>query len=419
MNYFQNENKLKIGKYYEFYPSKIKSQILMNIRDYVDPSRLHYSKNGVMSPSIMTIDDIYKKEWIHTFQSVPFGYLNEELRNSFCNFLKVLTATSDTSSMIAVYTELGKFLGRYVDELTKIQRKELFNRLADLFINIYKTYVSACIHYTKVSCDIDTTIEEGLYETICKLEYAANLLGKYNTDALAGTLYSFYDSYKIDWNVIPIETIDKNDVFVFKFLCNNANLGDQSYFREFELYSNMLKAKLNMLKEHGRDALINVVDDLDAINQVMIKESEDTIGYGNRSIEVFGDPLTPDSYNPEMDKKLLEEELLHLNIDTIKSYLHKGDDVKISFSVPEQFKMYMKAELNCKMMIVNLKRSENECDMLTIIEYEGHKYLLFLSDTDPDKVFGLSLEEKEMRERELLTIDVDDQLTFSLVVNFD
>ncbi len=140
-------------------------------------------------------------------------------------------------------------------------------------------------------------------------------------------------------------------------------------------------------------------------------ESENVLGNSqSEQILFFGDNICGDC-----DLNVIKKEIKYLNKDTIKSYLpDKIGDVQ--FSVSDNFKMYLKKSLECKILIATIKR-DGHVDELPLIEYENEIFLLFTLSGNNENVFGISVHKEDTHEtsRHLVTFFTNDDINYEFI----
>lgn len=148
------------------------------------------------------------------------------------------------------------------------------------------------------------------------------------------------------------------------------------------------------------------------------------------SIVTFDEGLTMNSYNDNqmsvfgpgdgyflngLSPQMLKEELYRLTSDGLISSYTGVAESEIRFNIPEQMKMYLRSELNASITVVNLKK--DTVLMLSIMSYENENFLLYTIGDIPNSVNGISIKSNpETRERKIIRIDSNEQLSFKLIV---
>ena len=147
-------------------------------------------------------------------------------------------------------------------------------------------------------------------------------------------------------------------------------------------------------------------------NTVLFEDEETIIDSTDKLIFLFGDNLFD-----EVNNQKIKEEIRHLNRDTIRNYLPENMSGNINFTINENFKMYLKEELQCKMMVSQIQRND-QIDEVTIISYEGDNFLLFTLDISPDEIYGISIDlGAPYQTRKLVTFYDNDDVKYQFIDN--
>ena len=181
-------------------------------------------------------------------------------------------------------------------------------------------------------------------------------------------------------------------------------IDDESSNMEVEVDSDMkestvtLESNLDFYKDNG--------------SSVLYEDEETIIDSTDKLIFLFGDNLFD-----EVNNQKIKEEIRHLNRDTIRNYLPENMSGNINFTINENFKMYLKEELQCKMMVSQIQRND-QIDEVTIISYEGDNFLLFTLDISPDEIYGISIDlGAPYQTRKLVTFYDNDDVKYQFIDN--
>ena len=156
---------------------------------------------------------------------------------------------------------------------------------------------------------------------------------------------------------------------------------------------------------------IPLYDDTTLDDHGVAFESENVlVNSQSNQILFFGDDIFDDCYIDAVKR-----DLKYLNKDTIKSYLpdNSGD---VQFNVSDNFKMYLKKSLECKILIATMKR-DGHVDELPLIEYENEIFLLFTLSGNNENVFGISVhkEDEPDTSRHLVTFFTNDDINYEFI----
>lgn len=176
----------------------------------------------------------------------------------------------------------------------------------------------------------------------------------------------------------------------------------------------------NGFDEDHEKLLVSARDRFEAIEATLYNETwthppyfenEDVLIDGTeRLINLFGDNIFEDR-----DLNAVKEDLRHLNRENVQSYLPEELNGPVSFDIDPNSKMYLKDELQCKIMIAQINRGD-QIDEVTIINYEGDTFVLFKTKADETLILGISMSFAGIKpSRKLITIYNDDELDYRFI----
>lgn len=410
-----------LGKYYELYDTPIRHAMSVGLYADGPQDESTHQKLRNFYGIIPKFNEAYELDTKKTIQYKWFT--NRVLRYvdgavaithpqyfiyEFKNFLNFLTIKS-VSDIIETYKRSCIFLKGYVNYIKNTQTNISINEVARFLINdvIYEVF-AACTALYKIW---KTEEEFVVYDDLFLLLEGLGKCMSQKTDpfeaskSFARNLCNFYKNYGI-----PIDFIYGNKT------------GMDPYFWLYLNSGNDILTKVRGFTFILATYVSGDMDEADTIihsyTESVSLENSNVTGEAHRNIAVFGNnslvnELSSNGLNSfKMDLERFDQEF-------IKNYINKPETVKVDFLIDEQYKMYLQAELGCKIAIVNLTK-ENEMIMFTILQYENDNFVLFTVSDEPNTLYGLSLiEDSITRERKLITINKDDDLSFELSVNID
>lgn len=148
----------------------------------------------------------------------------------------------------------------------------------------------------------------------------------------------------------------------------------------------------------------------ESCNDVYLEDDSFISDSRESMITLFGENIFRDVSNDEVI-----QEIRHLNRDTIESYISSTMKGTVDFQIDPQFKIYLQKELDCKMMVSQVKR-DDQVDEITMVETEGERYVLFTLKEQPDEIYGISMCFKNLNPvRKLITIYRNDDVSYQFV----
>lgn len=417
------------GEYFELYKSGLDGAVKMEV--YSNPglfglsSRFHKDKTFGAEYGC-GISNKFFLEWEKNTSFIDISTANERFTDDI-NLYPYIVSTpfTNTKACRILYDKMCKYLYRENDYRKSIKYKNPsynynFGKLCSFMINTFAECMNASRIYQSIFCDkVEFLFYDGYYEMNDSLIYWCKQYAPNKDDLylnFAGLLYNLYTLYKFDYNYLE-GRVNGVDLYLSTFLINNSD--------HYQWIKGSISQSLNKLVVSKKNELprVNMESANTNMNPVslhkVIRETttDKYTGYLNQDIIVFGDKSVAEYFLGQSNVDKLKTDLLHLTADEIKKYVNKGENVKIEFTIPEQFKSYLQLELKCKMIVANLKKG-NEIQQNTILDYEGEKFVLFISEDEPDKLYGVSLiENQDTNERKIFTMNKDEEVSYNILFN--
>ena len=419
-NSIERNDALNIGKLFYLFPHQIQRAIIENKDHFGLAGKvpLIRDENGLIVASTKHIEDI-RRSWINSEFLKPIPSYKEE--NSVGKFIwdfDVYLSNFTISSIDdirKIHDMICVFLKKYIIWNVRYHDDRDFAKISRFLLEeVLLSSVLACNYlYKYLGSKEEYEITSSFFDMFKRLcEFAGNGNPKLS-HSFVNELCKFYDLYRFNKELIHASN-DTCNPFVTLFIHGN-NMSDE----DCENKAKDVTLGIHLYESSGVSHIPeNILCDpfFENTSDVSVFTSEFS-GKSESDITVFGDSGIFRSLTGNMDK--LKSDLLRFNSESVKSYIDKGDNVKINFVIDDQFKMYIQAELDCKILIANIKNND-ENNMLTILNYENDNFVLFTTSDNLDTLYGLSInEDTSTKERKLITIDRDEDLTFQFVDNLD
>lgn len=254
----------------------------------------------------------------------------------------------------------------------------------------------------------EKNIYSDVFNSISRLIKLSKTASRTNVNEFVLQLYNFYDKYCLYKERLNCDK--KTDILLAYYIIRSGNSElTKDLLTKLE-YCKLGKFFESSLEITGEPYYTKTEDVSVVVNDMYGASIDDITFFGNTEII---DELSANGV------EALKRDLCKFTPDMVKNYFDISREDKVIFDIDEQLKMYLKAELNCKMLIVNICRN-SYVTMLTVLNYENDNFVLFKLSDDNNTLYGLSINENlETKERKLISIDRDDDLSFQFVVNFN
>lgn len=408
------------AKYLFLFPENIKNDILIHKDYYQLENKIQTYKNSVGLTKPMLDDKDIRKTWVSSkFLSRPGDRRNPLYETNFiwdfCDFLESYTVW-DVRSLVHLYKVICHFLRQYVNYSSHQEEPEPVNAICHFLIfDVFKP----CMETTRLIYKYAQSTEEfeitnsffrcidHLMDLCMHQTYIDS-----EVETFAYVLCTFYRACGIYVKDLGLDDSNSFDPFLmyYLYLTSGNQVGKINAALEISKFINNFNS--GNIKEFKISERVFTESESD-----VRLHYDDISGISDTNVTIFGNTPYVSTLTEDIDT--LKKNLLKVNSDMVRSYLNKGEEVKVNFVIDEQLKMYLQSELECKMLVANVRRSD-ESAMLTVLQYENDNFVLFTISDDHDTLYGLTIEEDpSTKERKLISIDKDEDLTFRFVINLE
>ena len=413
---------LFLGKVFSILPFQVQRVIIENKDHFGLDGKVPLMRddNGLIVANTKHIDDIRLK-WINNPLLKPLPSYKEATNEgkfiwNFDTYLSTLTIGS-IDNVRELYYKICYFVKKYIMFMWQHHSKDDYETISRFLLeSILEPCVRTCmLLYKYMGSKEEYTLTESFFNYFFKLLEYTRFCKPMDSNDFAYVLSSLYELYNFDVDLIRGSS-DAADPFVLLFIHgrNGDKKNENAEIKAKDVTLALHLYKTGFVQKVSENAICTPFFENTSDIEIFTPEFS---GKSESDITVFGDSGIFRSLTGNMEK--LKSDLLRFNSDSVKSYIDKGDNVKVNFVIDDQFKMYIQAELDCKILIANIKNN-NENNMLTILNYENDNFVLFTVSDDLDTLYGLSInEDLSTKERKLITIDRDEDLTFQFVDNLD
>jgi len=406
---------IPVKDFFHILPREYQEKVILDKEYYGIKDSIYHKRNemGVLADNMKSLEDV-RSLWMRSpFLSIPEYTKDEKFEAHFIwefgEYLHRLKI-SNTDDLFSLYSKLCIFFKKYYTfkKTTILNMKKLCDFL---IMDVLRPAVSTCYFIYKTTVD-----DEGFEVCSSIFKYFMNFIHNYKESQyshieikkIVNDLCMFYKLYKLDYSYLTVDG-DGKDLFLSSYIWTSNHISSDEIdevskqINQF-IFSGDISTGIQMESVYVENLSDPVV------------RSNDLLGKSESDITVFGDSGMFNGIVTNMAS--FKSDLLKFNSDYVNRYVGKGENVNINFVIDEQLKMFIKAELNCKMLIANI-RKDDEANMITIMNYENDNFVLFTVSDTPDILYGLSINENPINnERKLITIDKDDDISFNFVVNF-